>query len=102
MSTARHGTTSGFTDIPRAVLSLAVGVVDTVERAVVGDARVRTARGNAWEAICADRDRALQRDEIRRLVATLGQAAVRTRDGRPLTPAASRDASVSPAGGREA
>jgi hypothetical protein len=60
--------------IPRAVLSVAVGVVHTVERAMVGDARVRTARTNAWEAICADRERAQQRDEIRRVVASLTAA----------------------------
>jgi len=60
--------------IPRAVVSLAAEVVHTMERAVVGDHRVRTAKGNAWEAICADRARAHQRDEIRRLVATLAAA----------------------------
>ena len=36
---------------------------------VVRDARMRTARGNAWEAICADRDRAHRREEVRALVA---------------------------------
>jgi len=60
--------------IPRAVVSLAAEVVHTMERAVIGDHRVRTAKGNAWEAICADRARAHQRDEIRRLVATLTAA----------------------------
>jgi hypothetical protein len=57
--------------IPRAVLSAAAGVVETVERAVVGEERVRTARGNAWDAVCADRARALQQAEVDRLVATL-------------------------------
>lgn len=71
MSTVKPGSTIDLTSIPRAVLSVAVGVVHTVERAMVGDARIRTARGNAWEAICADRDRALRRDEIRALVAAL-------------------------------
>ncbi|MFY1637572.1 hypothetical protein ACN27F_30595 [Solwaraspora sp. WMMB335] len=60
--------------IPRAVVSLAAEVVQTMERAVVGGDRVRTAAGNAWEAICADRARAHQRDEIRRLVAALTAA----------------------------
>ncbi|MEV7229284.1 MULTISPECIES: hypothetical protein [Polymorphospora] len=71
MNTAERGTPIGLLSIPRAVLSIATGVVDTVERAVVGEARIRTARGNAWAAICADRERANQRAEIQRLVATL-------------------------------
>ncbi|GIF76292.1 hypothetical protein [Asanoa siamensis] len=62
---------AGITDLPRAVLSAAFGVIDTAQRAVVGDERVRTARGNAWEAICADRARADQRDEVRRHVAMI-------------------------------
>jgi hypothetical protein len=57
---------SGFVAIPRTVLSMAVGVIDTVERAVVGEGRVRTARGNAWEAVCADRARADRIAEVRR------------------------------------
>jgi hypothetical protein len=60
-----------LTSIPRALLSVAAGVVHSVERAVVGEDRVRTARGNAWEAVCADRRRAEHRAEMRRLVATL-------------------------------
>jgi hypothetical protein len=62
---------TGLADLPRAVLSVAAGMIDTMERAVVGEARVRTARGNAWEAVLADRARAHQRDEIRRQVAHL-------------------------------
>ncbi|MDQ7904575.1 hypothetical protein RB614_08565 [Phytohabitans sp. ZYX-F-186] len=62
---------NGLVEIPRSVLSMAVGMIDTVERVVVGDARVRTARRNAWEAICADRARALHQDEVRRLVSQL-------------------------------
>ncbi|MFC6020328.1 hypothetical protein ACFP2T_29675 [Plantactinospora solaniradicis] len=71
MSAVKPGSTIDVTSIPRAVLSVAVGVVHSVERAMIGDARIRTARGNAWEAICADRDRAHRRDEIRALVASL-------------------------------
>ena len=52
--------TIGLTTISRTVASLAVGVVDTLERAVAGDGRMRTARGNAWEAVCADRARAAE------------------------------------------
>ncbi|WP_408630550.1 hypothetical protein [Micromonospora chokoriensis] len=66
--------TSGLTTISRTVASLAVGVVHTVERAVVGEGRMRTARGNAWEAVCADRARADQRAELNRLVAELTAA----------------------------
>ncbi|MFC0528884.1 hypothetical protein [Phytohabitans kaempferiae] len=62
---------NGLVEIPRSVLSIAVGMIDTVERAVIGPARVRTARGNAWEAICADRARADRHDEVRRLVSQL-------------------------------
>ncbi|MEV1146995.1 hypothetical protein, partial [Micromonospora sp. NPDC049799] len=61
MSTAGPHDTIGLTTISRTVASLAVNVVHTVERAVVGEARMRTARGNAWEAVCADRARADQR-----------------------------------------
>jgi hypothetical protein len=57
--------------IPRAVLSAAAGVVETVERAVVGEERVRTARGNAWDAVCADRARARRQAEIDQLVAAV-------------------------------
>ena len=34
-----------------AMLSAAVGMIDTVERAVAGGRQVRTSRGNAWEAV---------------------------------------------------
>jgi hypothetical protein len=66
--------TTGLTDLPRAVLSAAVGMIDTVERAMVGEAKVRTSRGNAWEAVLADRARASRRDEVRRRVATLSSS----------------------------
>lgn len=71
MSTVEPNQTIGLTTISRTVASLAVGVVHTLERAVVGEARMRTARGNAWEAVCADRARAEQRAELDRLVAEL-------------------------------
>ncbi|GIM86116.1 hypothetical protein [Salinispora arenicola] len=69
----------GLTTISRTVASLAVGVVHTLERAVVGEAHMRTARGNAWEAVCADRAKADQRAELERLVAEL----TATRASRP-------------------
>ncbi|MDP9792022.1 hypothetical protein J2S43_000534 [Catenuloplanes nepalensis] len=55
----------------RTVCSVAADLAQNVERAVVGPARVRTATGNAWEAVLADRARASQRDEARRHLATL-------------------------------
>ena len=82
MSTSAPHQTIGLTTISRTVASLAVNVVHTVERAVVGPTRIRTARGNAWEAICADRARADQRAALDRLVAEL--AATRTRDRQPV------------------
>ena len=66
-----HSTNTGLTDFPRAMLSAAVGMIDTVERVVAGGRQVRTARGNAWEAILADQARADLRDEVRRQVAHL-------------------------------
>lgn len=61
----------GLTTISRTVVSLALEAVHTVERVVSGDAGKRTARGNAWEAVCADRARAERQAELRRLAATL-------------------------------
>ncbi|SCL15895.1 hypothetical protein GA0070616_0864 [Micromonospora nigra] len=77
--------TIGLTTISRTVASLAVGVVHTLERAVVGEARVRTAQGNAWEAVCADRARADQRAELDRLVAELSAARAAARDRQPVS-----------------
>ena len=36
---------------------------------VLGEERLRTARGNAWEAVCADRERADARAEVQRMLA---------------------------------
>ncbi|MDR7321517.1 hypothetical protein J2S44_001767 [Catenuloplanes niger] len=55
----------------RTVCSVAADLAQNVERVVVGPTRVRTASGNAWEAVLADRARARQRDEMRRRVAAL-------------------------------
>ncbi|MEH1057692.1 hypothetical protein V6U89_21105 [Micromonospora sp. CPCC 206171] len=74
----------GLTTISRTVASLAVGVVHTLERAVVGEGRMRTARGNAWEAVCADRARADQRAELDRLVAELAAARAAARERREV------------------
>jgi len=90
-----------ITAIPRAMIAAAFGVVQTVERAMAGDAAVRTAQDNAWEAVCADRARARHRAEVRRLVAEMattgstGQPAV----GSSPRSSASHAATVPPAGG---
>ncbi len=62
---------NGLVHMTRTVCSVAADLAQNVERAVVGPTRMRTASGNAWEAVCADRDRARQRDEMRRRVAAL-------------------------------
>jgi hypothetical protein len=85
---------NGLVEIPRSVLSMAVGMIDTFERAVVGDDRVRTARRNAWEAICADRARADHHDEVRRMVSQL------TVGSSPRSSAS--QAAVGPSAGRRA
>ncbi|WBB71137.1 hypothetical protein [Micromonospora sp. WMMD812] len=88
MSTADPTPAVGLTTISRTVASLAVGVVHTLERAVVGEGRMRTARGNAWEAVCADRARADRRAELDRLVAELAAAraaARRQREEQPVS-----------------
>lgn len=56
-------------------MSIALGVLRTVDRTITRDGRLSTARGNAWAAICADRERARQRDEVRRAVIALGRTA---------------------------
>ncbi|MEH0934887.1 hypothetical protein [Micromonospora psammae] len=84
MTNSEPNSSIGLTTLSRTVASLAVGVVHTLERAVVGEARVRTARGNAWEAVCADRARADQRAELDRLVAELAAARAAARDRRDV------------------
>ena len=71
MATAVRVQPTGVVAVSRAVVSAAAELAATMERAVVGDAKVRTARGNAWEAICADRARAQARDDLDRLVRSL-------------------------------
>ena len=73
----------GIADLPRAVLSAAFGMIDTAQRVVAGD-KVRTARDNAWEAVCADRARADHRAEVRRHVAMIVTMPMR----RPAAPTA--------------
>ena len=71
MATATATRPAGLAAISRVVVSAAAEFVGNVERAMVGDANVRTARGNAWDAIQEDRARAQARHEMDALVRTL-------------------------------
>jgi hypothetical protein len=62
---------AGFAAVSRAVVSAAADLVTGVQRAVIGPANVRTARGNAWDAILADRARNAARDQLTREVSAL-------------------------------
>jgi hypothetical protein len=95
MTPMQPGTTRDITAIPRAVISAAVGVVHTVERAV-GAGPIRTARDNAWEAVCADLDRARQREEIRRFVAARSAQPGRSVGSSPRSSAAHASPVASP------
>jgi hypothetical protein len=64
----------GFVAVSRAVVAAAADLAAGVERRVLGDEKVRTAQGNAWEAICADRARAQARADMDVMVATLAAA----------------------------
>jgi hypothetical protein len=64
---------TGFVAVSRAVVSYAAEMLGQVERRVVGDANVRTAQGNAWDAICADRARAQARADMEAMVAALAR-----------------------------
>jgi len=70
-ATAHHAQPAGVVAISRAVVSVAAELVAGVERAVVGEEKVRTAQGNAWAAVQEDRARAQARDEMNRVVAAL-------------------------------
>jgi hypothetical protein len=54
-----------ITAAPRAVLRESVRLL----YAVLGEERLGRAQANAWEAVCADRDRAHRRDELSRILA---------------------------------
>ncbi|MEV6599509.1 hypothetical protein AB0M36_22020 [Actinoplanes sp. NPDC051346] len=61
----------GFTAVSRTLVSYAAGLIAGVERKLVGEENVRTAQGNAWAAMCADRARAQARADTDAMVATL-------------------------------
>jgi hypothetical protein len=70
-----------FVAVSRAVVAAAADLVAEVERRVVGEENVRTAQGNAWAAICADRARAQARADMDAMVSALAADAQR-RPGR--------------------
>ena len=82
-------TPNGLAAVSRAVVAAAAELAASVERAVTGD--VRTARGNAYEAICADRARERARHEMDALVrALLAEGARRAADPAPQVSGGSR------------
>jgi len=81
----------GVAALSRAVVAAAADLVVTVERAVVGESKIRTARSNAWDAIQADRARAQAREDMDKLVRVLLANGPRTALN-PATAAPSRRA----------
>ncbi|MBU2665737.1 hypothetical protein KOI35_19695 [Actinoplanes bogorensis] len=79
---------AGFVNASRAVVSAAADLVAGVQRRLVGDAGMRTARDNAWAATLEDRARHEARAELTREVAALVAARPATR--RRLAKTASR------------
>ena len=71
----------GLVAVSRAVVSAAADLAGEVERRVLGDEKVRTAQGNAWAAICADRARAQARADTDVMVAALAAANARRAPG---------------------
>ena len=74
---------TGFAAVSRAVVSYAAELLSGVERKVLGEDKVRTAQGNAWAAMCADRARAQARADMDAMVAALA-ARPRARDQRAV------------------
>jgi hypothetical protein len=70
-----------LTAAPRALLRESVRLLYRV----FGERRLRTARGNAWEAVCEDRERAADRDRAGQALAS-----ARTTDRRRRQLAAQR------------
>ncbi|MGK5684534.1 hypothetical protein [Actinoplanes sp. URMC 104] len=62
---------AGFVNASRALVAAAADVAVTVQRRVVGDANIRTARDNAWAATLENRARHEERAALTREVAAL-------------------------------
>ncbi len=58
-----------ITAAPRAVIGATAGLLYKVGRSVLGEDRLPTAQGNAWAAVCADRQRAEERAAFERWIA---------------------------------
>lgn len=56
---------------PRAVVATAAELIYRVGLSVVGPEKLPTAKANAWAAVCADRERAREREEVARLIAAV-------------------------------
>jgi hypothetical protein len=54
---------------PRAVVATAADLIYRVGCSMIGSEKVPTAKANAWAAVCADRERAKEREEVARLIA---------------------------------
>ncbi|MCY1138737.1 hypothetical protein OWR29_12075 [Actinoplanes sp. Pm04-4] len=61
----------GFANVSRALVSAAADLVVGVQRRVVGDANMRTARDNAWAATLENRAQHEAQAELTREVAAL-------------------------------
>jgi hypothetical protein len=53
---------------PRAVVATAADLLYRVGCSVLGADRVPTAQANAWAAVCANQERARERDELQQLL----------------------------------
>jgi len=62
---------AGLAAVSRAVVATAADLIGNVQRVVVGDENVRTARDNAWDAMLADRARNQARADLTREVAAM-------------------------------
>lgn len=72
MATVAVGTPpTGIAALSRVAVARAADLVQSIERAVVGESKIRTAQGNAYAALCADRARAQARAEMDALVRAL-------------------------------
>jgi hypothetical protein len=65
----RHATVDIFT-APRVVIGTAADLLFRFGRSVLGEERIPTAQANAWAAVCADKQRARERDETQRWLAS--------------------------------
>jgi hypothetical protein len=72
----------GFAVASRTVVAYAADLLARVERTMVGEGNVRTARGNAYAAMRADQARAQARADMDAMVAALA-ASPRPRNNRP-------------------